>query len=200
MIYVEEQRYRVMVNGLQQATMSHRAPPSLVDTLVVRGDLFINHVSIAKSGPAPERLPSPGSPTGSLISFVHIPEEISIQHMPSIENCSASTKILPSTEPGLSQSNCHKPEFINSPTLSVEEEPSTSMASPIIGSEIMSSVSTFKSKPVASTDSDSSSNTTSTIVEKTENFQPTNGSGSSESSISGGVEVKRKGGQDRDEA
>lgn len=78
-IYIEEQRYRVTVNGLQQATLDHRASPTLVDTLVVRGDVFINHISIAKSGPPVERLPSPGSPEGSLCgSFVHIPEATSL--------------------------------------------------------------------------------------------------------------------------
>lgn len=79
-IYVEDQRYRVMVNGLQQAAMFHRAPPSLVDTLVVRGDLFINHVGISKSSPPVERLPTPSSPSQSLYgSFVHIPEDMSLK-------------------------------------------------------------------------------------------------------------------------
>lgn len=79
-IYVEDQRYRVMVNGLQQAAMFHRAPPSLVDTLVVRGDLFINHVGISRSSPPVERLPTPCSPSQSLYeSFVHIPEDLDSQ-------------------------------------------------------------------------------------------------------------------------
>ncbi|KAK3917659.1 Galectin-4 [Frankliniella fusca] len=74
-IYVEDQRYRVMVNGLQQAAMFHRAPASLVDTLVVRGDVYVSCVGISKSNPPVERLPSPGSPSESFIgSFVHIPE------------------------------------------------------------------------------------------------------------------------------
>lgn len=75
-IYVEEQRYRVMVNGLQQAAMFHRAPASLVDTLVVRGDVYIYNVGISKSSPAVKLLPSPGSPPESLSgSFVLIPEK-----------------------------------------------------------------------------------------------------------------------------
>lgn len=66
-----------MVDGLQQAAMFHRAPPSLVDTLVVRGDIFINHIGVAKSNPPVERLPTPSSPSESLYaSFVHIPEDV----------------------------------------------------------------------------------------------------------------------------
>lgn len=69
-----------MVNGLQQAAMSHRASPSLVDTLVVRGDLFINHIGICKSSPPVERLPTPSSPSQSLYaSFVHIPQDLSLE-------------------------------------------------------------------------------------------------------------------------
>lgn len=184
-IYIEEQRYRVMVNGLQQATMSHRAPPSLVDTLVIRGDLFINQVSIAKSRPAPERLPSPGSPTGSLLSdsFVHIPEEISIQHQSSQEIFS-TTQFLSSREASPPKSTSQDPAS-NPQTMSVEEEPSTS-----VQSETISSVSTYLADTTAdSTKSDSSPEdlglkTQTTKAEKTVNFEPTSGSGSSESSKS----------------
>lgn len=76
-IYVEEQRYRVMVDGLQQAAMFHRAPPSLVDTLVVRGDLFISNIGIAKSASPAERLPTPKSqPDSPCGSFLDIPTTI----------------------------------------------------------------------------------------------------------------------------
>ncbi|XP_034257070.1 galectin-9-like isoform X2 [Thrips palmi] len=189
-IYVEEQRYRVMVNGLQQAAMPHRAPPSLVDTLVVRGDLFINHVSIAKSGPAPERLLTPASPTGSCESFTHIPDEISIETMPSQENFSTFTKMLSSSEVS-PKVDCQQPVSVKSPTVSVEEKPSTSVPSAPVSSEILTSVSTFESKTINSSESDSSPEdstlaTPTTTAEKTVNFEPAIGSGSGESLKSDG--------------